>query len=90
MTNNNEMGNDNRLGSSPTSTITNDVGSSHDAELREQRLIRDIFDREHELTTLKIREPEEIGYMNYLSAKIKAYQLELDTIQNAYRLQQHN
>ena len=90
MNNNNENGNDNRLGANTTSTKPTTPGSSKLAKMREQRLIRDIFDREHELTTLKIREPEEIGYIQYLENKIHAYQSELNTIQNAYRLQQHN
>ena len=84
---NNEMGKSNGLGIRTPNTITPDVGI---VSTRETKLINDIIDREHELTCLKIREPEELGYIHYLESKINQFQEELNHIQNAHRLQQHN
>ena len=85
--NNNEMGRSNGLGIHTGNTVTHDANSVHN---REEQLIKDIMDREHELTCLKIREPSELGYINYIATKIEQYQSELERIQNAHRLQQHN
>jgi len=87
MNNNNEMGRTSGLGIHTSDTITADANSVH---RREDQLIHDIIDREHELTCLKIREPEELGYIHYIETKIEQYQSELERIQNAHRLQQHN
>lgn len=84
---NNEMGKSDGLGIRTPTTITPNADI---VSIRETRLINDIVDREHELTCLKIREPEELGYMQYLESKIHQFQEELNHIQDAHRLQQHN